>query len=300
VFGFNGKENDNESKTQDYGMRIYNPSLGRFLSVDPITDEYPELTPYQFASNRPIDGIDLDGLEWVEAEIAVVNGKTKFTISSWDDTSPIGITYSDFTVNIRYAENGQHYRFTTAPLSGFWSIFSSASGRENEFFPKFDAFIKDPVGTIKSGYVTSVEQEFMGMVSEYGQLEMLSPSPARGTGASAGGKAGTAAKPSPAANTNKQATAANKGNTNAATSNTATSPQPTPSKVSKSTKTESIGGGKYTKTTEVRPSKKQPGQSRAEYVKYKNKDGKTIKMYKDSYDRGNKFQHRKHKPVKKT
>lgn len=36
--------------------------MGRFLSTDPITQEYPELTPYQFASNRPIDGIDLDGL----------------------------------------------------------------------------------------------------------------------------------------------------------------------------------------------------------------------------------------------
>jgi hypothetical protein len=32
--------------------------------VDPIAKDYPELTPYQFASNRPIDGIDQDGLEW--------------------------------------------------------------------------------------------------------------------------------------------------------------------------------------------------------------------------------------------
>jgi len=67
-FGFNGKENDNEVKgtgdQQDYGMRIYDPRLGRFLSVDPITNKYPELTPYQFASNSPINGIDLDGLEW--------------------------------------------------------------------------------------------------------------------------------------------------------------------------------------------------------------------------------------------
>ena len=35
----------------------------RFLSVDPIGREYPELTPYQFASNTPIQAIDLDGLE---------------------------------------------------------------------------------------------------------------------------------------------------------------------------------------------------------------------------------------------
>jgi len=44
-------------------MRVYDPRLGRLLSVDPITKEYPELTPYQFASNRPIDAIDLDGEE---------------------------------------------------------------------------------------------------------------------------------------------------------------------------------------------------------------------------------------------
>lgn len=35
----------------------------RFLSVDPIGREYPELTPYQFASNTPIMAIDIDGLE---------------------------------------------------------------------------------------------------------------------------------------------------------------------------------------------------------------------------------------------
>jgi RHS repeat-associated protein len=66
-YGFNGKENDNEVKgagnQQDYGMRIYDPRLGRFLSVDPITKQYPELTPYQFASNCPIAMDDIDGLE---------------------------------------------------------------------------------------------------------------------------------------------------------------------------------------------------------------------------------------------
>ena len=79
-YGFNGKENDKETVgtdggTQDYGMRIYNPALGRFLSTDPITKSYPELTPYQFASNRPIDGIDLDGLEYATFTIFVQDGK---------------------------------------------------------------------------------------------------------------------------------------------------------------------------------------------------------------------------------
>jgi RHS repeat-associated protein len=66
-FGFNGKEDDDEVKgdgnQQDYGMRIYDPRLGRFLSVDPISAKFPELSPYQFAGNMPIWAIDLDGLE---------------------------------------------------------------------------------------------------------------------------------------------------------------------------------------------------------------------------------------------
>ena len=34
-----------------------------FMSVDPLTSKYPELSPYQFASNSPIMNIDRDGLE---------------------------------------------------------------------------------------------------------------------------------------------------------------------------------------------------------------------------------------------
>jgi RHS repeat-associated protein len=66
-FGFNGKENDNGVKglgnQQDYGMRIYDPRVGRFLSVDPLSKSYPWYTPYQFAGNKPIWAVDLDGLE---------------------------------------------------------------------------------------------------------------------------------------------------------------------------------------------------------------------------------------------
>ena len=66
-YGFNGKEEDDEvsgdGNQYDYGFRIYNPRIGRFLSVDPLTNKYPELSPYQFASNMPIIAIDLDGEE---------------------------------------------------------------------------------------------------------------------------------------------------------------------------------------------------------------------------------------------
>ena len=79
-YGFNGKEQDYETTgttTYDYGFRIYNPSLGRFLSVDPLFKSYPWYTPYQFAGNKPIIAIDLDGLEELEVNVIDV-----FTITT--------------------------------------------------------------------------------------------------------------------------------------------------------------------------------------------------------------------------
>jgi len=52
-----------EGNQQDYGMRVYDPRLGKFLSVDPLTKGYPWYTPYQFAGNKPVGFIDIDGAE---------------------------------------------------------------------------------------------------------------------------------------------------------------------------------------------------------------------------------------------
>ena len=66
-YGFNGKENDNDVKgqgnQQDYGLRIYDPRLGRFLSVDPLGNQFPWNSVYCYAEGDPVNYIDLDGGE---------------------------------------------------------------------------------------------------------------------------------------------------------------------------------------------------------------------------------------------
>ena len=65
-FGFNGKEDDKETGYQDYGMRIYDPRIAKFISADPLIvkgQQYAWFSPYHFAGNTPIMAIDLDGLE---------------------------------------------------------------------------------------------------------------------------------------------------------------------------------------------------------------------------------------------
>lgn len=83
-YGFNGKQKETDPIQYDYGFRIYDPRLVRFKSIDPLTKKYAELTPYQFASNRPIDGIDIDGLEYATFRIYVDrnNNVTKITLTT--------------------------------------------------------------------------------------------------------------------------------------------------------------------------------------------------------------------------
>jgi RHS repeat-associated protein len=99
-YGFNGKEKDNEvynadGTEYDYGRRIYNPRLAKFMSVDPLTMRYPQLSPYQFADNTPIQAIDVDGLEkfkindgtreefnQITGQIEIVQGKRLFLLDA--------------------------------------------------------------------------------------------------------------------------------------------------------------------------------------------------------------------------
>jgi RHS repeat-associated protein len=74
-FGFNGKENDNEVKgtgnSLDFGARIYDSRLGRWMSCDPLANKYPGHSPFHFGYNNPISFIDPDGKE----NIAVVGAQ---------------------------------------------------------------------------------------------------------------------------------------------------------------------------------------------------------------------------------
>ncbi|MCB0481265.1 MAG: RHS repeat-associated core domain-containing protein, partial [Flavobacteriales bacterium] len=58
-----GKEKDQESGLYYYGARYYAPWTCRFISVDPLAADYPYLTPYNYAGNKPITHKDIDGLQ---------------------------------------------------------------------------------------------------------------------------------------------------------------------------------------------------------------------------------------------
>lgn len=85
---FNGKRDNSEhGYWQDYGMMIYSPWQRRIPSPDTLIvygQGYPWYSPYQFAGNKPIWAVDLDGLEELE-----VTGKNSYKISANYSVDPL-------------------------------------------------------------------------------------------------------------------------------------------------------------------------------------------------------------------
>ena len=64
---FTGKERDRETGFSYFGARYYDSDLtGLFLSVDPMADKYPNLSPYAYCAWNPVKLVDPKGREiWI-------------------------------------------------------------------------------------------------------------------------------------------------------------------------------------------------------------------------------------------
>ncbi len=105
-YGFQGQEGDPEIKGEGnsvaFSYRIHDPRLGRFLSIDPLSMKYPWNSPYAFAENRVIDGIDLEGLEHYKVRgTDMGDGTTQIQVFLAEDgyNKPFQVDYNGQTVS---------------------------------------------------------------------------------------------------------------------------------------------------------------------------------------------------------
>src|SRR5690606_2499895 len=59
--GYTGHELDAETGMYYAGARYYMPALGRWTSVDPLADEFPSWSPYNYVMNNPLSLVDPTG-----------------------------------------------------------------------------------------------------------------------------------------------------------------------------------------------------------------------------------------------
>ncbi|HEX2683931.1 MAG TPA: RHS repeat-associated core domain-containing protein, partial [Ferruginibacter sp.] len=109
-FGFNGQEKLNEmygtGNAYSFEYRIHDPRVGRFMTVDPLFRSYPHNSPYAFAENKPINGIDVEGKEH-ELRIMREEDRVAFLKVLKEGTAA---DVMEFLVN---AANGLWYNVTT-------------------------------------------------------------------------------------------------------------------------------------------------------------------------------------------
>jgi RHS repeat-associated protein len=101
LFSFNGKEKINEINGSgndfDFGARIYDSRLARWLSIDPHSSRYPNESNYSFISNSPMVFVDIegndkiiylkvinkDGTELIVATKRIINKNIKPVYNGW-------------------------------------------------------------------------------------------------------------------------------------------------------------------------------------------------------------------------
>ncbi len=64
-YKFTAKELDNETSYTYFGARYYDSELSGWLSVDPMSDKYPSLSPYCYSADNPVVLVDPNGM-WVD------------------------------------------------------------------------------------------------------------------------------------------------------------------------------------------------------------------------------------------
>ena len=107
-YKFGGKEYDEMYglNWHDFGARYYNGIVPMFMTMDPLCEKHPNISPYAYAGDNPVNNVDPTGMDWYRHDesgaVIWVEGNES-SITRYDQTyNNIGETYSSTTGNTTY------------------------------------------------------------------------------------------------------------------------------------------------------------------------------------------------------
>ena len=121
-YTFSGKEKDVETGYSYFGARYYDSGLSIWLSVDPMSDKYPNLTPYAYCANNPVILVDPDGrtIYHPSGTFPASYGYVYWNIQHNDTYKSLVSTFNKSTNNLRFDTQNSDYSYgnTCADIQG--------------------------------------------------------------------------------------------------------------------------------------------------------------------------------------
>ena len=113
---FTGKELDAETGYSYFGARYYDPAtLTAWLSVDPMADKYPSISPYAYCAWNPLKLVDPDGMDiWKldnEGQLIWQNKSETDRIIA-NDGSYVDVNDGVLTKGVSHTKKDGHFLFS--------------------------------------------------------------------------------------------------------------------------------------------------------------------------------------------
>ncbi len=71
-YKYTGKESGDEIGLYDFSARFLHTRFGRFTTIDPLAEKYPDISPYVYCNGNPVNFVDPDGKKWVNSAGKVI------------------------------------------------------------------------------------------------------------------------------------------------------------------------------------------------------------------------------------